>query len=1199
MKKLGLVALFGCVFLALPASTFGQAVRVKPGDTITVEVRGQSDQVGVTGTESAKNRPAIDDVIVVDDQSTLTYPFTLDGREVRASGKKTRRLIIHGKNLDQIAKPGNGVVSVVDNVSYMFDPKGVAANDAEFKLARDAVKSALERAKSLKDPDARLISALEKRSAALNDAENLYFVDATLIVDVVPGVKQLILEDTGGKWPLIFANQGAALQFARHGDQVRTQPTTVFYPGDIGAVDLVFEIEMPFDSIGIRLMRRPAKGAEDKNVERDRVGHVLLATRLDDLQAPDKPVFRTEPIHFLSAAEPGLAPPDDPNAFVFNVDDGDIIGARLLDPSRAAARPSVAMTKISGVSEKLGELWKSALRRVAACDADSFDGDPLYALKKSTRFSEITVGELVRYVSPIAFITAELSDAEKSSLNFNPSTDVYKGDHAAAILIRDELVKLMAEPGIVGPAVALANNRKGEIQALRARARRNGAKSEPIIQYGSAVWQRKPFWKQPTVRSALNSLFYQSKDFLTKGSGPLVPVQLRDTLDIRRFAGQFKVSVQEAEQWAVEATQAAAKKQLTDLERAIGRAQKAGDCNLEELLVVAGQKSDAAVARIVPRLVKKVSRSGPPPAAYWAPDKLARGYVERLHLAGGAVRALKQYGKIDDAYKAMAVAVLTAGAATAATAGLSGGAAIGTGLMIAGDVADAAYFGAKGLEQAIESQEFYDYAHGVSLVLGDEILDEAEAQRESIEMAVIGLIAPGIGASMGIKDVRHFRNIDKGKALLKAEGVGVLDNLDSLTKAERTQLAAYYSDLVTKIERSSLSKLDETDRTAMNALSDFETRSATVAPPPSTSADSTAPPPPRLSADADPKGPYIGFEERMGPEFQKEFFDDVATRRWRPGFNETPDHKSPYDSVRRETRSENGKFLIEPTKNYDVTDAGRISFDEQPLGQGSFNTAFRIDDDTIARVPGGVGGRPKLTETIADKGGRKVFEKSGVDADRVRLVTQKKRPIKVGDAIEIPVPGDPHGRKMKNIRLDPGDEIEVLENFKRGTLKDNMKNRRVKRMTAEEAIAYDKGVRELNDKGLVALDLKYDNFGFEPVREGSKDLRLVILDPGGIAPIKGRVSDTARQVQARIDGTANNPGEFAHLWKKAEILKEFGNAIDVRAIDPYLKSVDDIPFNPQGVASFPRGRELSSMTRDEAQAYYQILRDQELGAAAR
>lgn len=1195
-KLLGDAAADGDVELRLPINWLEfrpEAMRMRVGTDGPFYRReglwdyNDTDNFDAGGTAMwRRDSPTIDDVIVVGNQLMLPYPFRIDGTDIKRA-VKTRRLIIHGINLQQFAN-ATPPASLIDNIGYKFDPGGVASNDPALMVTRAVTQGTLASAQSADEPNRALVSALERRLASLADVENLYFVDATLLPDVTPGPHQLLLENTGGKWPLAFANQGGVLQFGRHGDQVRTEATADFYSGDIAAVDLIFEIDMPFKAIGILLMQRKANGVDDGAAERGKKGHVLIAKRLDDMQAPDQIVYRSDPIHLLDASAPKYAPPDDPDALKLEINDGDVLGAKLLEPGQAFVTPNIAVANVAGVTDDLGELWKSALRRVAQCDGDTFDGDSLYALKRSAQFSETTVGELVKYVSPIAFIAAELSDAEKSSLNFNPTVDVYKGDHAAAILIRDELVDLMADSKIVGPIAALADNANQEIQALRARAVQNGAASEPLIQHGGAIWSRKPFWREPTIGKALKSLFGQGGSATSKENGALVPLPLSETLDIEYLAERFDIPYAEAEAWAIKATQRAAKRQLTNLEKAIGRAQDAGDCNLEELLVVAGQESDAAVANIVPQLVKKISVPGPPPRDYWEADKLARGYVERLHMAGAAVRALDQYGAIDDAYKAITLAVLTAGAAAAATAVLSGGAAVGAGILIAGDVADLAYFGAKGLDRAIASQEFYDYAHGASLILGDDILLEAEAQQQSVEMALLGLIAPGVGAGIGVKELRHFKNIDKGKALLKAKGAGVLNELDSLTPAERTQVAAYYADLLDRTRHSGFAKLAKEDRAAFDALSDFEKKHATVPPPSSSSSavdgdgGATSPPPPSStdefgtvpppsgsSSTFDPNSPNPGFPELLGEDFQNEF--SSATASWNPG-------DSPYDKVRNMLPAEDGKYVIAPTNKYDVPGAKTVEFGETPLGRGGFNTVFPIDDALVARVPGGLHGKPSANALAADKGGRTVFQNSDVDQNVVRLV-ELKDTVKVDDALRMRVRG---GRS--DIRLDPGDEIEIVENFTQGTLKDRMATRNVKKMTAAEAIAYDKGVRELNQRGLVALDLKYDNFGFEPVSAGSSELRLVILDPGGIVPIKTGAPVSARHVQANIDS-----GRLTGIpeWNRQEIINDFGDAFDVSAIN--LKNASEIPFNPMGVSDYERGRALSSMTAVEAEAYYQTL----------
>ena len=833
---------------------------------------GEGRATAVGDAVWSRNAPAIDRAFIVTNQAREAYPFKHDGTEAETAGSKTRKLIVHGTNLQYLAAAGAQLGSSSDAIAYAFDPQGIAAGDAELLRIRTEHDIALARAMAQNPPDPQVIAALARRTEALADRENLTYVDATLRPGVTPGSHRIVLDDSGAHWQLQFMDQLADLQFSRYDDQIRADSNPVFYPGDVGAVDIVLQTDMPIDSIGVLLMRRPAEGTQDEYAERDRIGHGMSATRVDDFLAQGKAIYRSEPIHFVSEAFPEISPLKDENAFVMHVNDGDRIGARLIDTTQTSVLPEVVMADIVGVTDDLGDLWTSALRRAAACYGETYTGSPRYAFEESTVFSELIVGELVKYVSPAAFIAAELS-GDDSPLDFDPSiapdgsiqgvertVGAMKGDHAAAILIRDELVKLMSHQDTVAPIAALADNANGEIQALRQRALENGVASEPLIAHGSAIWKRKPFWKQPTIGKAFNALFGTGGAASAVDDGALTQLTLAETLDIHRLAERFDVPYEEAEEWAIEATQNAAKLQLTNLERAIGRADNAGDCNVEELLIVAGQESKAAVDRINPRLVRKITYPGPPPHSFFRADQVARGFVERLHLTGSAVRALEEYGALDDAYKAMAVAAATAGAAAGASAlGFSGTAA---GMLIAGDAADAAYFGAKGLERAIASQEFLDYAHGASLVIGDQVLIDAQEQLLSVETSLLGLIAPGASGMLGVRNLRHFRNIAKGKALAKRLGSGGLDDLDSLTAAQKTELRAYYADLMEKTGRSGFKEVDEDDLRAMAAFAEFEANNAARLPqvPGSIADDASIPvlrdldetlPPPAATAQLD------------------------------------------------------------------------------------------------------------------------------------------------------------------------------------------------------------------------------------------------------------------------------------------------------------------------------------------------------------
>lgn len=1184
-KSLSLV-LIGLSLLLLPSLAQGQTIEVQAGDVITVHAGGESDSAEVT---AAAPTPEILDIFVIDDQRGLPYPFDNSGAEIApvrdaTRGQATaRRLLLHGRHLQDAMRRGETPKAADPGLSYAVDDVAPEEGERWLTALRDRIDTLLKTAQASAPRDAALVEQLTQRRAALRDVKNLALVNVTLKPGVTPGTKALQLGKSRKSWPLLFAEQAAALQFARHHDNVRSDSVPIFFPGDIGAVDLIYKTDIPFEFVEIELLHRPLwakKGAEPKEI-----GHVR-ARRIDSLDPDQPPVYRSDPIHFVSHANPQRRPPENADAFYVNVFKGDTVAARLRDLATGHATPPVVVAQILGDPGELGELWRNALSRVAACDGDRFDGDPAYALKPSTRVSKIVVGELAKFVAPLTLAAAVLTDSHKSPIDFTPDVTLSKGDHAAALLIRDELIKLMRR--LQPEFVPLANNRNGEAAALRNLFLASGeAGTLPMLRRYEPrleIFERPGNPEDGVQWIAKSMLLVHVPADKVYARHTVYEKPLSDFIDDRDdIVEKHGIPAEQYDRWLASQIAAAAQKLHGNLGKAIGAADDTAACNLEELIVIAGQKAEPVVRQIVPRLVKKVANSGPPYTEYWEPDRLARAFVERLHLGGEAVAALEAFGSLDDSYKAMAVAAATAGAAAgasglAAAAGFSTAATqvIGGAVLLAGDVVDVSTFGRKDIERYVAAEDYYDFAQGASLIVGEELLSDAEAKRQSLAETLTGMIMPVTGARLGLNELRYFRNINEGKALLRSQGPELLNNLDALTELERTQISAYYTDILTRLDRSGFSELDPQDRQAMRALAAFEDDIPTDISNPGLQS-STRPPPSGPSDAANPKGPYIGLDERLGTDFRNALNSDFEMTHG--------SRSSVFDAMRRSIAPEDGKFAIPSSGNAGLTEAAPVRFDETPLGQGSFNTAFRIDDDTIARIPGGKSGRPSAKDRAADKGGRSVFSSAGVDENKVRLVARKGPAVKIDDAIEIPVSGV---RNAENIRLNPGDEIEIVENFKRGTLKDSLAKRPEQRMTAEEAIAYDKGVRELNAKGLIALDLKYDNFGFEPVAQGSKELRLVILDPGGIVPVKGRAAATARQAQSAIDGVANGNNAYSQLTKKYRFLDEYGSVIDARAID--LDTAEDIPFNPLGVGSYPRGRELSTMSREAAQRHYQTLR---------
>jgi hypothetical protein len=286
------------------------------------------------------------------------------------------------------------------------------------------------------------------------------------------------------------------------------------------------------------------------------------------------------------------------------------------------------------------------------------------------------------------------------------------------------------------------------------------------------------------------------------------------------------MSHEEVQSWTYEQVVAAAKREVLGMQAATSRVVSASDCNLDELLVVAGHKVDPVIANIMPRLVKLEINQGPPKRQHWVRDPVAESYVRGLYLAGAAVRGLEGYSEIDTKAALAAAGIL----AKAAGIGLELG-----GQMSAAywpdAVVTAADFAVGAHEVGLyrEGESFLEFAQGATPVMGDDIMADAWAGRKSQVMTAIGVLLPAAVGAHSINSSRNFKNVAKGKALLQGNP-GVLDDLTKLTDAERTAVAGYYSDLLARARRSGVDKLDTADRAALDAFGDYFEKSKVASP---------------------------------------------------------------------------------------------------------------------------------------------------------------------------------------------------------------------------------------------------------------------------------------------------------------------------------------------------------------------------------
>ncbi len=697
-----------------------------------------SGDLGDGGQQTwARATTKIDGVIVVDNQldasAGYNYPYSPDGSKIEHL-HTTRTLVVYGSNLPEFAD-GAAIESLSEAITYETDSR--SGNDRKLVVEK----------------------AFKKAEVENFDQYDAFILKASLAKGIKPGTKTLSVNTENLSWPLIFADQLAVVSFVRTAGDME-MATSVFYPGDIGYVKLSFKANLPLEGIPIMI----STGRLSNPLEHG----VLLAKRMDD----DDPVFKnyiTEPIHLYHFSNTALSPPDDANALRIPVLEGTEINARLVDSAEVLAFPPVVQAKILANPNQLGPLWKEALDRVAVCYDETIEDYDKYQNEEATRISRVIIAELKRLNIPIK-----------------------KGDHAAAILIRDEFIKSTMESI---PEFEKRSKNIEYVAAFRERAKT------------SEVLADDPFWHTFEAVHVKEGTLWDTE----------TTVPLAETLDEGALAKKLNISDADAKKWAEEQTMAASLKQIDLMHKSVSWAQDAGDCSMDKLLLIAGHRSPEIVGRILPRLVKLKSDPGPPERQYWIADRPAQAFVKSLYIAGEAVRALEAYSEADTQVALAVAAILTMGT-SAALEGLGyAGAALWT--QLAMDFGDMAY-GAVGVKKYIDGENYYDFATGASPALGEGILDDAYGKRRSAVMTAVGALLPPVSGASNFSQLRHFKNVQRGKELFESTD-NVLDGLSTLKEADRAALAGYYTDMLAKVRKSGIDKLDEADRTAFNAFQDY------------------------------------------------------------------------------------------------------------------------------------------------------------------------------------------------------------------------------------------------------------------------------------------------------------------------------------------------------------------------------------------
>ncbi len=680
--------------------------------------------------------------VVVEDQRKFSPPtkaFYPYGRNKDLGSSKRRTLFVWGNGLPSASGDAVAFRSASPGIKYVSHKRSSQADSRTLK------------------------QSWKKAGVAQPDDFDSLFITVEFDNTVVPGIKYFALNQMPSGWQLAFADAVGRLQFVDTPPETGV-PSDVFYSSDVGHLELIVETEFPFkEPLFAELIQNDGK-TQPRRVKLEKL-------QVDEVDERYRRTYRSKPLHFTRSDRENWAPPEDKTAIILDTSpttEGDektkpTFDARWVeDDRRLAVRPAVR-ARIVDNPDELGMLWKQALSRAAACYPKvSIDENEKVEEVSAFILTEFLPGLLPKILDNAVPGSKYIKDTKAFKRVFGTnrfkafrSIDLRLGDHAAALLIRDEFARQAFEKQVAYEKIAASPAKLQEFLDL---ARRTGGRGDA-------------FWTAGTVKAF--STTFKPKELLETRGGSFN----------HEMSGQPPEKTKKERLSLLKAALFAYGK---DIQASTVKANKAGDCKIEDLMVIAGHPSDTVVTAIMPRLVLERTTKG---RTYFEPDNTARSYVRSLYVKGRAVRALEAYAAADDAYKAMALAVVGAGAAAVISG--AGYASAATYAAISAEVADGLYFGGKGLLDYQKGEEFYDFAKGGSAVLGESLFDQAKAGRKSKLGTAAGILLPGLGALGSAARLRHLKQVDRGRKVAQRLGRFDGEAMKGLDETARRDLQAY------------------------------------------------------------------------------------------------------------------------------------------------------------------------------------------------------------------------------------------------------------------------------------------------------------------------------------------------------------------------------------------------------------------------
>ncbi|GMR14903.1 MAG: hypothetical protein BMS9Abin30_0515 [Gammaproteobacteria bacterium] len=607
------------------------------------------------------------------------------------------------------------------------------------------------------------------------------------------------------------------------------------------------------------------------------------------------------------------------------------------------------------------------------------------------------------------------------------------------------------------------------------------------------------------------------------------------------LAEQYGTSEAAIEAWQLRETVTALGLLIEKANEALEDARDANDCEVEDLVRMTGFSFDSIGWLLKSQLVTLAETSSPDgQTLLWVPDSTARFWVDQVAPLAAAAKAQQQKSSEDTDLVLTAVAFLTLPFMLSESAVV---AIVTFGI----DLIDLGVTTVNELSQYFASEAELRFALGASVTIGEEryagALKNAKGWISTtfgIGSSALGVIAGGFDA---LPKIAALRRVARGRHVARTlEGVAGVTNLKPV---DLQDFGAFAISAQMRSQTSGVTSLSAIERRALDIVDEYGALHQVIRALPEPEL-----PPVKVVDSFEPSAPM-----RFDPDAQSGF---ATARPSLEGSIATPRSAGDVPNARDVRVPENGhvRFMT-------ATEIEELPLGDR-LGGGYTSEVFAHADDAENLAI-------RITY-LRENAPAAALDQVGDNMLRTRVRSEHVRPVRVDRSYDVVLSdvGQPEITRVMVVERVPETAQQTIA-------------RQGGRMSVAQMMAYEGALRDLNRAGLVWLDNKWDNFGFVPLNDGSGRVQVVVMDTGGVVPIRANAgladglsaADIARQIQLRVNGDfATQMPEFAKIGRKDfrtavrrdAIMDDFGETFDYEAMG--ISGPDQLLFNPKSGEDF-------------------------------